>query len=259
MRPVCRPWPVRPAAQWESRLPAANSSSARASARNRERPYLPESLGDSFVAPRVGMLAAQVHRQARADTGYAGFTQGSALVFPVMPGFRREGAFSPAMTTRVRNARRGTTYRLLNTCDQMAIIPTNSASDASAAASSITALNMVLSPERKENIVHVLFLSQGHTGRYVDNQFAELVRVAGALFYCCPCLALGEVDEFGRMFSHGSADIFFSGIFLSADLYASSVAFLFSCSSGVNGGPSPDKLIPGIGNWAEAAPVNRAI
>src|ERR1039458_6335358 len=160
MRPVCRLWRVGPGARWESRLPAANSSSARASARNRERPYLPESLGDSFVAPRVGMLAAQVHRQARADTGYAGFTQGSALVFPVMPGFRREGAFSPAMTTRVRNARRGTTYRLLNTCDQMAIMPMNSASDASAAASWITALNMVLSLERSKNIVHVMFFCQ---------------------------------------------------------------------------------------------------
>ena len=120
------------------------------------------------------MLAAQVHRQARADTGYAGFTQGSALVFPVMPGFRREGAFSPAMTTRVRNARRGTTYRLLNTCDQMAIMPTNSASDASAAASSITALNMVLSPERTENIVHVLFLSQVVAAYTKDIVYARL-------------------------------------------------------------------------------------
>jgi hypothetical protein len=103
------------------------------------------------------MVAAQVHRQAHADTGYAGFTQGSAQFFPVMPGFRRESAFSPAMTTRVRNARRGTTYRLLNTCDQMAIMLTNNASDVSAAASSITALNMVLSPERTGNIVHVMF------------------------------------------------------------------------------------------------------
>lgn len=77
-----------------------------------------------------------------------------------MPGFRREGAFSPAMTTRLRNARHGTTYRLLNTCDQMAIMPMNSASDASAAASWITALNMVLSLERSENIVHVMFFCQ---------------------------------------------------------------------------------------------------
>ena len=74
-----------------------------------------------------------------------------------MPGFRREGAFSPAMTTRVRNARRGTTYRLLNTCDQMAIMPTNNASDASAAASWSMALNMVLSPEQTKNIVHGMF------------------------------------------------------------------------------------------------------
>src|SRR5450756_172990 len=77
-----------------------------------------------------------------------------------MPGFRREGAFSPAMTTRVRNVRRGTTYKLLKTCDQMAIMPMNSASDASAAASWITALNMVLSIERSENIVHVMFFCQ---------------------------------------------------------------------------------------------------
>ena len=114
------------------------------------------------------MLDAQVHRQARADTGYAGFTQGSARVFPVMPGFRREGAFGPAMTTRVRNVRRGTTYKLLNTCDQMAIIPTNSASDARAAASWITALNMVLSLERSENIVHVMFFCQAWVVGHVE-------------------------------------------------------------------------------------------
>jgi hypothetical protein len=42
----------------------------------------------------------------------------------------------------------------------MAIMPTNSASDASAAASWITALNMVLSLERSENIVHVMFFCQ---------------------------------------------------------------------------------------------------
>ena len=84
-----------------------------------------------------------------------------------MPGLRREGAFNPAMTTR--GAQRTTRhnlqiterfYRLLKTCDQMAIMPTNSASDASAAASWITALNMVLSLERSENIVHVMFFCQ---------------------------------------------------------------------------------------------------
>jgi hypothetical protein len=42
----------------------------------------------------------------------------------------------------------------------MAIIPTNSDSDASAAASWITVFNMTFSPERRENIVHVMFLSQ---------------------------------------------------------------------------------------------------
>jgi len=31
------------------------------------------------------MDAAQVHHQARADTGYAGFTQGSASFFPSCP------------------------------------------------------------------------------------------------------------------------------------------------------------------------------
>ena len=56
---------------------------------------------------------------------------------------------SPAMTI--------SNYRLLNTCDQMAIMPTNSASDASAAASWMTALTMASSPERRENIVHVMF------------------------------------------------------------------------------------------------------
>ena len=113
------------------------------------------------------MDAAQVHHQARVDTGYAGFTQGSALVFPVMPGFRREGAFKPGhddagtqRTTRHNLQITERFYRLLKTCDQMAIMPTNSASDASAAASWITALNMVLSLERSENIVHVMFFCQ---------------------------------------------------------------------------------------------------
>ena len=32
--------------------------------------------GDSSLSPRVGMRAAQVHRQARARAGYAGFQQG---------------------------------------------------------------------------------------------------------------------------------------------------------------------------------------
>ena len=50
--------------------------------------------------------------------------------------------------------------RLLNTCDQMAIMPTNSVSDARAAASWIMTLNMVLSSERTENIVHDMFQSQ---------------------------------------------------------------------------------------------------
>src|SRR4029077_6295745 len=52
------------------------------------------------------------------------------------------------------------THRLPSTWVQMAIIPTNSDSDASAAASWITVLNMAFSPERRENIVHVMFLSQ---------------------------------------------------------------------------------------------------
>src|SRR6185312_9578575 len=52
------------------------------------------------------------------------------------------------------------THRLPSTWVQMAIIPTNSDSDASAAASWITVLNMAFSPERRENIVHVLFSSQ---------------------------------------------------------------------------------------------------
>ena len=55
-------------------------------------------------------------------------------------------------------------YRLLNTCDQMAIMPTNSVSDASAAASCrtawITVLNITLSPEQTGNIVHVMFECQ---------------------------------------------------------------------------------------------------
>src|ERR1017187_3555322 len=69
---------------------------------------------------------------------------------------------------------------------------------------------------------------------------------------------LGEVDGFGRMFPHGSTDFCLSGIFFSADLYESSMAFRFSSSCGVNGGLSPDKLRPGISDWAEATPVNRA-
>ena len=52
------------------------------------------------------------------------------------------------------------THRLPSTWVQMAIIPTNSDSDASAVASWITVLNMAFSPERRENIVHVLFSSQ---------------------------------------------------------------------------------------------------
>ena len=82
-------------------------------------------------------------------------------------------------------------------------------------------------------------------------------RIARTLFHCCPCLVLGEVDGFGRMFSHGSTDFCLSGIFFSADLYESSVAFRFSSSCGVNGGLSADKLRPGISDWAEATPVNR--
>jgi hypothetical protein len=65
------------------------------------------------------------------------------------------------LTTRHKTEITERFYRLLNTCDQMAIMPTNKVSEASAAASWITALNMVLSPERMENIVHVMFFCQG--------------------------------------------------------------------------------------------------
>jgi hypothetical protein len=75
--------------------------------------------------------------------------------------------------------------------------------------------------------------------------------------YCCPCLGLDEgVVE--RTAPHGSAGGFLSGIFSIADLYAFSMAFCFSFSSGVIW-RSGDKLIPGIGIWAEAAPVSKAI
>jgi hypothetical protein len=83
------------------------------------------------------MAGGEVHRQGQAITHYAGFQQALAAV-----------------------SRRRKRYKLLKTCDQMAIMPTNKVSDARAAASWITALNMVLSPERTGNIVHVLFLCQ---------------------------------------------------------------------------------------------------
>jgi len=74
---------------------------------------------------------------------------------------------------------------------------------------------------------------------------------------CCPCLGLDEgVVE--RTAPHGSAGGFLSGIFSIADLYAFSMAFCFSFSSGVIW-RSGDKLIPGNGIWAEAAPVRKAI
>jgi hypothetical protein len=42
-------------------------------------------------------------------------------------------------------------------CAQTATIPTNNTIEASAAASSTNNLNMISPPERKENIVYVLF------------------------------------------------------------------------------------------------------
>src|SRR5262249_29129799 len=63
-----------------------------------------------------------------------------------------------------------------------------------------------------------------------------------------------------RISPHGSADFFLSGTFAIADLYASSTAFRFSCSSGVNGRRSGTRLIPGINCcWAKAPPINAAI
>jgi len=63
-------------------------------------------------------------------------------------------------------------YRLLKTCDQIAIMPTNSVSDASAAASWITALNIAFSPERTGNIVHGMF----QVNRYLNTGDRELFR-----------------------------------------------------------------------------------
>ena len=74
-----------------------------------------------------------------------------------------------------------------------------------------------------------------------------------SLIYCDRCLDGVVVVE--RTSPHGSADFFLSGTFAIADLYASSTAFRFSCSSGVGGRLSGARFIPGM-NWAEAVPVN---
>lgn len=63
----------------------------------------------------------------------------------------------PGMTGGTRSR---SPQRFPSTWVQMAIIPTNSANEANAAASWITALNMIVSPEQRENIVHHLFQSQ---------------------------------------------------------------------------------------------------
>src|SRR4051812_17290076 len=62
-------------------------------------------------------------------------------------------------TQRLRHA----TYNTANTWTQTASMPRNSETEANAAASSTTARNIMSSPdsERTENIVRVLFLSQG--------------------------------------------------------------------------------------------------
>ena len=68
--------------------------------------------------------------------------------------------------------------RLLNTCDQIAIMPMNRLSEASAAASWMTALNMSLSPRTTGNIVHCLFPSQADIkGQFRSN--SPLSRLSG--------------------------------------------------------------------------------
>src|ERR1039458_1230445 len=47
--------------------------------------------------------------------------------------------------------------------------------------------------------------------------YREFSLVPRTLFHCCPCLVLGAVDGFGRMFPHGSTDFCLSGIFFSAE------------------------------------------
>ena len=84
----------------------------------------------------------------------------------------------------------------------------------------------------------------------------HLRAAGGAADYCDRCL--DGVVVFVRMSPHGSADFFLSGTFSIVDLYASSTAFRFACSSAVSGGLSGARFIPGM-NWAEAAPVNAAM
>ena len=122
-----------------------------------------------WLAPRVGTRRAQVHRQGRGTARYAGFQQGAdrrnpSTADPVRPGIGRNARLQPGrdnagtpLTMRHNSQITERFYRLLKTCDQMAIMPTNSASDASAAASWMTALTMASSPERRENIVHGMF------------------------------------------------------------------------------------------------------
>jgi hypothetical protein len=44
--------------------------------------------------------------------------------------------------------------------------------------------------------------------RNIDDEFAELGGVTGALFHCCPYLVLDEAGGLVRMFPHGSAVFF---------------------------------------------------
>ena len=81
----------------------------------------------------------------------------------------------PGMTGGTRSR---SPQRFPSTWVQMAIIPTNSANEANAAASWITALNMIVSPEQRENIVHHLFQSQVARGSANKlNRFNELPRL----------------------------------------------------------------------------------
>src|SRR5690242_14665804 len=107
--------------------------------------------GDSLSHPEWGVPAAK-------STPRGGRT-------PAMPAFRKAARSADVMPGVLRNTaghddadtRQPMPHKFPSTCDQMAIIPTNNASEASAAASCSTALNMTFSPERRENIVNAMF------------------------------------------------------------------------------------------------------